>query len=347
MMDKSLINEVVDFVQRDIAHFQNQWDEFCKWADTSAASIKQCLDNPQQYEWMKRKRRQGEEIRNRRRAIAEKITALCPIRPTPKPLEEFINQCFDEHLELDPKEALRLAESEFEAHKKSEARREKRNKPKREKLNKELSALVESSEGMPPEDWHFWDGLYLEYFNFDNEVHSFWAPDKIVNPVAMCFQNSRPHRGATDDAQKQNLLIDSVRFSVINDCQKLDITDGTVIWQGPNTSTPRKECEYLQIGGPKGFVQGLWANLNKTDSGKIRRTLEKALTNARKLPAAPEKPKDLITLEVAVKKYVVSRSTLKRAIDDDRLTSYRRKGCAKNAKHQVSEAAVGGLWPKT
>ena len=94
-------------------------------------------------------------------------------------------------------------------------------------------------------------------------------------------------------------------------------------------------------------MQGLWANLNKTDSGKIRRTLEKALTNARKLPAAPEKPKDLITLEVAVKKYVVSRSTLKRAIGDERLMSYRPKGSAENAKHQVSEAAVGGLWPKT
>lgn len=55
-------------------------------------------------------------------------------------------------------------------------------------------------------------------------------------------------------------------------------------------------------------------------------------------------PSDLITLYVAVEKYETSRATLKRAIEDGRLQTYRPENAAKNAAHRVSESAVARFW---
>ena len=57
-------------------------------------------------------------------------------------------------------------------------------------------------------------------------------------------------------------------------------------------------------------------------------------------------PNDLITLLVAVKEYAASRTTLKRAIADGRLKSYRPPNAAPNAPHKVSRTEVGAIWPK-
>lgn len=56
-------------------------------------------------------------------------------------------------------------------------------------------------------------------------------------------------------------------------------------------------------------------------------------------------PNDLIALTVAKSKYLVTTLTLKRAIADDRLQSYRQKNCAKNHPHKVSESQVASYWP--
>lgn len=52
-------------------------------------------------------------------------------------------------------------------------------------------------------------------------------------------------------------------------------------------------------------------------------------------------PRDLITLEVAVAKFQISRATIKRLIGDNKITSYRPPNSPKNAKHFVSESEVG------
>ncbi len=57
----------------------------------------------------------------------------------------------------------------------------------------------------------------------------------------------------------------------------------------------------------------------------------------------PKWPDDLITLEIAVKKFLVSRSTLKRKIKQKKLQSYRPENCAVNHIHQVSEKEVGSF----
>lgn len=51
-------------------------------------------------------------------------------------------------------------------------------------------------------------------------------------------------------------------------------------------------------------------------------------------------PRDLITLEIAVADYLVSRSTLKRRIKAKTIKSYRPKNSPKNAKHIVSRAEI-------
>jgi hypothetical protein len=57
-------------------------------------------------------------------------------------------------------------------------------------------------------------------------------------------------------------------------------------------------------------------------------------------------PKDLISLLAAVKDCMVSRSTLKRAIADGRLKSYRPRNAAQNAPHKVSRTDVVAIWPR-
>ena len=138
-------------------------------------------------------------------------------------------------------------------------------------------------------------------------------------------------------------------------CRELCDAVGPSVHEGSVFDSKEWSDRYVDICG----LSGLYYALELTQAEKLFKELKleaakdllsnKVVSNDvidALLAAVPEKPKDLITLEVAVKKYAVSRSTLKRAIDDDRLTSYRRKGCAKNAKHQVSEAAVGRLWPR-
>jgi len=56
-------------------------------------------------------------------------------------------------------------------------------------------------------------------------------------------------------------------------------------------------------------------------------------------------PDDLITLAVAESKYHVTTLTLRRAIADGRLRSYRPKNCSKNHPHKVSESQVASYWP--
>ena len=58
-----------------------------------------------------------------------------------------------------------------------------------------------------------------------------------------------------------------------------------------------------------------------------------------------ESHKDPITLTVAQSKYHVTVSTLKRAIKDGRLKSYRPKNCRNNYPHTVSESKVASMWP--
>lgn len=56
-------------------------------------------------------------------------------------------------------------------------------------------------------------------------------------------------------------------------------------------------------------------------------------------------PDDLITLTVAQSKYSVTTLTLRRAIADGRLRSYRPNNCTKNHPHKVSESQVASCWP--
>jgi hypothetical protein len=61
--------------------------------------------------------------------------------------------------------------------------------------------------------------------------------------------------------------------------------------------------------------------------------------------ASEECPDNLITLLVAQSKYNVTALTLKRAIADGRLQSYRPKNCVKNHPHKVRESQVASSWP--
>ena len=55
-------------------------------------------------------------------------------------------------------------------------------------------------------------------------------------------------------------------------------------------------------------------------------------------------PDDLITLAVAEQKYAATSLTLRRAINDGRLRSYRPDNCAKNHPHKVSKSQVASVW---
>lgn len=56
-------------------------------------------------------------------------------------------------------------------------------------------------------------------------------------------------------------------------------------------------------------------------------------------------PGDLITLTVAITRYQVSKATLKRAIEDGRIISYRPPNAATNSPHKVSESDISNAWP--
>ena len=57
-------------------------------------------------------------------------------------------------------------------------------------------------------------------------------------------------------------------------------------------------------------------------------------------------PSDLITLTVAVKNFSVSKTTLRRAIKDRRLSNYKQKTKPRNSPIMVSESGVAKLWPR-
>jgi hypothetical protein len=103
-----------------------------------------------------------------------------------------------------------------------------------------------------------------------------------------------------------------------------------------------------------------WADiLTKTISQEVAKTrepidaagnkgetkTESAKQNMIKTSEKEEEPDDLITSYIAVKKYVVSRVTLLRAIKDERLKSYRRADALKNSLHFFSEKAIARVWP--
>lgn len=56
-------------------------------------------------------------------------------------------------------------------------------------------------------------------------------------------------------------------------------------------------------------------------------------------------PNDLIKSCVAVKKFSVSRATLKRAVKDKKLKSYRPPRAPRNSPHLFSEKEIAALWP--
>jgi hypothetical protein len=56
-------------------------------------------------------------------------------------------------------------------------------------------------------------------------------------------------------------------------------------------------------------------------------------------------PPKLITAAVAVKRYDVSRVTLRRAVRDRRLTDHRAAGCMPNAQLILDEDEVAARWP--
>jgi len=58
-----------------------------------------------------------------------------------------------------------------------------------------------------------------------------------------------------------------------------------------------------------------------------------------------KQPDDLITLSVAIQKYSVSKRTLLRAIDDNRIKSSRPVNAPSNSPHKISEAEVAKNWP--
>ena len=57
-----------------------------------------------------------------------------------------------------------------------------------------------------------------------------------------------------------------------------------------------------------------------------------------------EKPNDLITLDIVVQKYIVSRTTIKRNIKKGEFMSYRPKNAANNSPHFVSEKDVAARY---
>lgn len=56
-------------------------------------------------------------------------------------------------------------------------------------------------------------------------------------------------------------------------------------------------------------------------------------------------PEDLITLIVATQKYSVSKRTLLRAIENNRIRSYRPINAPSNSPHIISEVEVAKIWP--
>jgi hypothetical protein len=78
----------------------------------------------------------------------------------------------------------------------------------------------------------------------------------------------------------------------------------------------------------------------KYKAGNAKETIEQAQEQP------PTVPDDTITLLVAVADYNVSRGSLKRAIQDGRLNTYRCKKAAKNSPHKVSRAEIEEIWPR-
>ena len=59
-----------------------------------------------------------------------------------------------------------------------------------------------------------------------------------------------------------------------------------------------------------------------------------------------EAPKDLLRIVVAIQKFHVSRATVKRAIKDGKIKSYRLPKSPKNSPHLVSESEVASYFPR-
>lgn len=77
----------------------------------------------------------------------------------------------------------------------------------------------------------------------------------------------------------------------------------------------------------------------------ITETLRSYLEDNTNDPLNKQKqPDDLITLSVAIKKYSVSKRTLLRAIDDNRIKSSRPVNAPSNSPHKISEAEVAKNW---
>ncbi len=76
---------------------------------------------------------------------------------------------------------------------------------------------------------------------------------------------------------------------------------------------------------------------------KIVSGLRAAAQGLRRWAGLNEEPDDLATITVVMDYYVVSRSTLKRAIQERKLTTYRRDG---RGPHLLSLAAVGNIYPR-
>lgn len=95
----------------------------------------------------------------------------------------------------------------------------------------------------------------------------------------------------------------------------------------------------VMLGGLRGEVGKLISKL------RYCAKMARAEFEAKKIEPENERPKDTITLSVATKKYSVSKSTLRRAIKDGRLESYKDTTKSSNSPEIVSESEVAKHWP--
>ncbi len=81
------------------------------------------------------------------------------------------------------------------------------------------------------------------------------------------------------------------------------------------------------------------------DEPMVRKVMEEEVARwLRETTSRDKPPKDCIPTRIALKWFVVSRSTLKRRVEDGKLQSHRPENAPKNATHQFSEAGLRRLF---
>ncbi|NQV31806.1 MAG: hypothetical protein HQ515_03885 [Phycisphaeraceae bacterium] len=129
-------------------------------------------------------------------------------------------------------------------------------------LDQNREAIIQSITDMYPElsGKYIWseECPSLNFLKIRYEC-PFAAPVRLVNLAKGCLAKGFHHRTLDE---RETLLTECARLSVLNDCGDLNPTDKAVAWAGSHTrSMLRTDSAYLDLLGQSGFIWALWDNL--------------------------------------------------------------------------------------